>query len=208
MTRHFMKVFSGAACLGLAVMPVWADGEHDGHDHEHEGDIVVGSTLDAGGNLAVEGPFELEDGEEHIHVLINPNLILGGFSASEPGFDHLHNDEPAESFYALEAGASISARILQISPGLVLRDPNTSSIIGDEVGDVFLIGDEELHTHFIFHAFGASLGDEFGLEIELIDTGSTGYGNSEPIHFHVEAVPEPASLALLALGGLALIRRR
>jgi hypothetical protein len=196
---HLM-LMAGLAAIVLASAPAVAQ-------HEHEGDIVVG--VDASGQLKFEAPIEA--GHDHVHVLLGPvsaGSLYTGFTSDSPGYDHLHANEPAEDFYSLGEGASIWLEVLAIDPGLVIRRASDGLLLADEVGETAYIGNHELHSHFIFHAASANVGDMFDLEIKLIDTGMTGYGDSNPIELHVEAVPEPASLALLAMGGLVLVHRR
>jgi hypothetical protein len=193
-------VIAGIVVLSLSVPAAHAQ-------HEHEGDIVVGRST--AGQLKFEAP--IEPGHTHVHVLLEPvssGSLYTGFTADYPGFDHLHINEPAEDFYSLASGASIWLEVLTLDPGLVIRRASDGLLLADSVGDTAYIGNNELHTHFVFHAASANEGDLFDLEFKLIDDGSTAYTDSGPIELHVEAVPEPASLSLLAMGGLALIRRR
>jgi hypothetical protein len=199
-----LMLLAALAAMTLASVPAAADDEHG---HEHAGDFVVG--VDSTGKLKVEAP--IEHGHDHVHVLLDPvaeGSLYTGFISDAPGYDYLRFDEPDEDFYGLSDGASIFFEVLEIDPGLVIR--NTSGVLlADEMGDTALIGDHELHTHFIYHAASANVGDTFHLQIKLIDSGSTTeYGDSDPIELHVEAVPEPASLSLLATGALAVLRRR
>lgn len=203
MNGQFIKrmLIVGIAALSLYSVPAaYAQ-------HEHEGDFVVGRS--AAGQLKVEAP--IEPGHDHVHVLlepVSPGSLYTGFTADYPGFDHLHIDEPAEDFYSLASGASISLEVLAIDSGLVIRRASDGLLLADSVGDTVYIGDDELHTHFVFHAASANMGDMFDLQFKLLDAGTTAYTESSPIELHLEAVPEPASLSLLAMGGVALLRRR
>jgi hypothetical protein len=54
----------------------------------------------------------------------------------------------------------------------------------------------------------SGLGNIIGLEFSLSSSDSGNYGMNTPGYFALDSVPEPATLALLALGGIAAIRRR
>lgn len=192
--------------MGIAVVAVSGLAVADDHHHQHEGDVIVGQDGVSPAGLMFEAP--VEEGHDHVHGHLEPNMILGGFSGDAPGFEALEADEPGEGFYTLGAGASIYLEIVSLASGLVLRDPSTGNIVGDSVGDQILLGDEAVHTHLIFHAAGASLGDEFPAEFRFVDLGTTGYDPSEAFEVHFEAVPEPASFTLLGAAGLLLRRRR
>jgi hypothetical protein len=202
MLKHSLIV---ALIVGLTAMTALAQ-------HQHEGDFIVGVTgVDKASatTLAFEAPEEVEHGDD---ILLSPvSGLLNGWTGTDPGFEHLEADEPAEDFYQLLSGASIRLEIISIDPGLKVWESGLGTL-ADAAGESILLGDEELHSHATWHldsdVLGAGWTGTLSGTFKLVDTGSTGYSDSEQFTMHFTNVPEPATLGLLALGGAAMIARR
>jgi hypothetical protein len=185
--------------------------------HEHEGDFIVG--VSSGGQLTFEFDEHILAGEESIELPpIDPPSpgVYEGWAADEPGFDHLHDAEPAEDFYPLGSGADVHLVGVDLDLALYVRAASIGSPVAisptPTLGSLQL-GDEELHTHAIWHIDSLASGfDPYQTEwqgtFKLTDLGTTGYADSDPFTLTFTAVPEPASFALLALGSLFVLRRR
>lgn len=172
------------------------------HGHK-EGDINIG--IDSGGQIVVEWSGELVGLPE----LAGP---LFGFGLDEPGFFSIQEDEPDEDIFVLGAGANIVLEVLSFDDALQGWRPGFAGVF-DDLGETWDIGGAPFDTHPFWHIdatdplFVAPPGQtEWTAVFRLLDTGSTGYAPSGPVT--VTFTPEPGTLGLLALGAMALMRRR
>lgn len=187
-----------AGLMASVVSVAMADDDH----HHHAGDIVVAAT--SAGQLT----FEYE--HDHIHAELEP--ATGGWSGYAPGFDHLGSDEPADGLYALLSGADVYLDIVDLDAGVRVFLPGVPSNIEYGVGEQMPLGGYDLHSHALWVIDESIVGQDFagGLhgQFRLVDQGATGYADSDVFEIHFEAVPEPATLGLMTLGGLVAARRR
>jgi hypothetical protein len=200
------------ASFGFATSVAFAE---DGH--EHEGDFVIGVT--GSGQLRFEFDEQILGGEEFIQLLpIDPPTpgVFEGWTSDAPGFDHLHVAEPTEDFYPMLAGASIYLMGIDLDAALYVRSSGLGSPVAisptPALGSL-LIGDEELHTHGIWHVDSLAAGfdplqTQWQGTFKFADLGSTGYADSNPFTLTFTNVPEPTSIGILALGSLLVFRRR
>jgi hypothetical protein len=153
-------------------------------ESEHAGDMIVGSTADGGGDLAVEYDFDEP-------VVVTLSTSIGSFilyTASEPGFDLLVRDEPEESFYVLSGGVDVRLEVVEIEPGVQIK---IGDAVLDAVGESAELGTTpELHLHPEWQLVlpeDAAPG-EYGVSFKLTTTSSV-YGESA-VHAVTIAVGE------------------
>jgi len=186
-------------------------------DHEHEGDFVIGAT--GSGQLAFEFDEDILSGAELIELPpISPPTpgVFEGWSLDEPGFDHLQDDEPAEDFYVLQPGADIQLVGIDLDSALYVRSSGLGSPVAISPSPLLgslTLGDEELHTHAVWHVDSLSpsfnsLQTEWQGTFKFHDFGTTGYADSEPFTLTFAIVPEPVSAGFLATGFMLMLRRR
>lgn len=178
----------------LATTTALADGEHE--------DITVGVT--GGGQLAAH--FEWDE----VHELPFVDDVLHGWLGDDPGFVHLEEDEPGEDFYMLADGVDVYFEVVSFDAAFQAWGPGFTGPYADP-GDQVYLGDAELHDHLEWHINADDPAYDPGAapwqaHFRLVDQGSTGYLPSET--YTLSFVPEPASAALLLIGGLAIGRRR
>jgi len=197
----YLVLFTFAFVLaGPAVTSVLA------HDHQHEGDIIVGRLLGTPDRLAIEADLDEP-------VFCEPSAMpgLNGWLKDDPGFEALLEDEPDEGFYMLQPGAQVRLEVVSLDAGIKLWNPELTQM-ADAVGEWIDLGDYELHTHMIWHLDSDVLGtgweDTLYGTFKLVDVGTTGYAESETFGMAFTNVPEPTSVIALALGGLLGLRRR
>ena len=187
-----MLIFAGTA---------WAD-----EGHQHEGDWIIGQGPT--GQLALEA-----DLDEAIELPLFSNAFYTGWSSNEPGLEALESDEPDEDFYTLGAGAEIYLKVVGIDAAFKGLETNLGPIAFAAVNDEWYIGDEDAHNHAWWFIDSTDAGFDplqttWELQFQIIDLGTTGYTPSETYTATFTPVPEPATLALLTLGGLVTVRRR
>ena len=106
-------------------------------------EILVGSTADGGGALALHPEFDLDT-----PVPVPFAECLGGsgedcsggtrvHQVANPGINSAEDDDPDESFFALDPGVAVDLEVLAIDAGLSIRFDEQ---IIDEVGDRAVLG--------------------------------------------------------------------
>ncbi len=66
-----------------------------------------------------------------------------------------------------------------------------------------------IHYHLLFSVDGSvPVGQEFSAVLKVVDSGTTGYTDSEAHTFRFVTVPEPASMLMLSVGSVMFFRKR
>lgn len=184
--------------------------------HHHEGDFIIG----IGGGAAPQLKFEFDEhilsGAETINLepSVSPSIL--GWLSDAPGFEALEADEPDEEFFMLASGAQIQLVGVDLDAAMFVRAATLGTPVrispSPALGEL-LLGDEALHTHAIWHIDSSAPGYDslqtiWSGTFKFVDVATTGYGESEPFTLRFAAVPEPASIGLLAMGGMWFVQRR
>ncbi len=150
---------------------------------QHEGDVIVGRT--AAGQLKIGGFIP----DLNIVVLppTDPKSPFNGWSDVEPGFDHLVTSEPQSDWFILQAGAQIRLEVVAVDPAFKAVD--TSFNVLDQPGQQTLLGGATLHNHVIWLIDADDPAYDpartlWRATFKLVDTGSTGYAESDPFTFY------------------------
>lgn len=87
--------------------------------HHHQ-DLMIGSDALGSGNLILDYPFD----ERPVVRVTESGAPVGLFTATDPGFDQVAEDEPAESVFAVPAGTEISLEVVAIDEIAALKMDN------------------------------------------------------------------------------------
>jgi len=151
--------------------------------HHHHGDMEIGSTAPAGGDLIIEYNFDTIVRTDFAGI-VGP---LALYSSSNPGFTPLL-DEPLEGLYELVLGSTIDMTVMTIDPGLQLQ---LGAAVMAAEGDSVTIGtqdapgeDSDLHKHPTFRLLLDTPEGEFGegrvsFRLQGGSGNATSYGDSK-----------------------------
>lgn len=70
------------------------------------------------------------------------------------------------------------------------------------------LGAWHFHIHTGFLALASGPGESFSATFRVVDSGSTGYGESADYTIYFQTIPEPVTLTLLLMGGILVRRNR
>lgn len=178
------------------------------HDHGHGDDFIIGRGGASPFQIMIEADEHVMSGEESIPLPPGEGAYEGLFAVNDPGWIGLEDDEPAEDFYMLLPNHQVSLKRISFDDGFSMFDPTAGQIL-EKDNDTYLFPlttEGMIHSHLIFAGDGPE-GTIWQAMFQLVDPSGL-HAASAPFTISFEAVPEPATLALLALGGLALLRRR
>jgi hypothetical protein len=108
-----MLLAAGALALGpMYTAPVLAQ-------HEHS-DLLIGSDAMGGGDLLLDYPFD----ERPVVRVSDSGAPVGLFTATDPGFNQVEEDEPGEGVFTIPAGKEISLQVVAIDEIVSLKMDN------------------------------------------------------------------------------------
>jgi hypothetical protein len=114
----------------LAPAALWA---------QHAGDMLIGSTADGGGSLAIDYDFGSK-------IVVTPSFSGGGltlYTATDPGFDVVLADRPG--FYRLDGATLVRLEVVGLDAGVSFKVGSTTL---DAPGESATIGTmPDLHVH-------------------------------------------------------------
>jgi hypothetical protein len=144
--RHRRARLQLAAAAALALCLVGGCGPGStpdgfGDDAHHELDLLAASDADDGGRLAVEYDFDRP-------VETSLAATLGGvslFTATDPGFNLLAEDEPEHGLFALAEGVTVTVEITAVEDGAAVKVGDATL---DAPGEAAVLGTSpEIHLH-------------------------------------------------------------
>lgn len=141
---------------------------------QHGGDFWVGVT--AAGQLDLGG-FAFDQ----LDIVLSPNAQ--GWSANNPGFDHVVIPDVLGDLYPLASGAQVRLEVVTVDPGI--SAVTSSFAVLDQPGERALLGGPSLHTHLTWFLNASAPGFQadrihWSGTFKLVDTGTTGYLDSAP----------------------------
>jgi hypothetical protein len=190
---YFTRFFSRAAlvlvpAVVLIVIPTSTTA--------HEIVLLVGRS--AAGQIKIDADL---DHPVPLPVSVFPGI--SGYAEGEPAFHATILDDPANDFFQLDPAANFQFVITAQDPGIGiytltgLQPINTPATLGPSVFDY----------HPVWQIPAGPVGATYTLTIKVQDTTGM-YTESAPLVVPFQAVPEPSTLALIALTPLLLRRRR
>jgi len=188
LTRAMSKV---AVCVSWFAVTAYG-----GDVHHHEGDIVIGQN--GAGQLAVE--FDADE----VIGLPPVDGLIAGWALDDPGFTNLSEDEPAEEFFVLPAGAEVALEVVAIDAALSAWTPGFADRL-DAPGERWVIGAGDFDEHLTWHIdstdpdFDAQQ-TEWSATFSFVSNETPGLAASEPFTMTFTNVPEPGTLIVLGLG--------
>jgi len=192
--------------------------------------VVQWTVASSGGSAAASGELFFGDGASSVLTMPLPRTLDHGYSLL-PGEDsHTFTASASATNAGGTGNASADIRILRqpdvalLVNGLAVLDGETIEVEADELLSLSLVGSlgyiEERNFAItgLLDQSGAGadyLGTLFGdpdigqVHSLTVGASNTGSGvNSDSMTVNLSVVPEPATLTLLAFGGLAVLRRR
>jgi hypothetical protein len=148
-------------------------------------------------------------GDEYYNFEIRSIQSLAGFPPGSP--EAILFNSSGGRWSGSLTGAQIALELISITPGLEILDGMGNRIL-ENVGDQHLItppGGDGNSFSFTpgYRVDGSALmGSKYLVEYRLVDLSGI-YGNSGRFQFVFQAVPEPSSAALLALGVIPVMGR-
>jgi hypothetical protein len=118
---------------------------------------------------------------------------------------------PVNRWTGSMAGTNLTLELVNITPGFEVANTDGTTIL-DSAGDQIALGSGGINLDFtpVFVATSSTFAD-YSATFKLIDTssanGGNAFGESGQFVFN-SVVPEPTSLALIGIAGVALLRRR
>jgi hypothetical protein len=142
-----------------------------GNDH---GDILIASSAPGGGTLVAD--YDFDQAVEVAPAGGFEDILL--FTATDPGWMMLEEDEPGEGVFVLNSGTAVSLEVTAITPGVSLL---FDKVRVSQMGEALLLGETpELHGHGVFQVAvpdGDDLEQDFLLGFRLT-TDSPEYASS------------------------------
>ena len=176
--------------------------------------LTPGSELFAG--KLVSNPYPgtepLYAGDPYYYSQLKHGMtdLLAGFASGTPEFDMYHSS--GDRWSSPAGDSHLHLEIVSLTPGLNMGDLDTLSVGG--VGDEVHLTDPGDLLDFtpVFWTDANAAPGTYEAVVRFFDERDPGvaFGDSGDIRFLMQVVPEPASLALLALAAPAasLIRRK
>ncbi|MCG3131577.1 MAG: hypothetical protein FLDDKLPJ_02381 [Phycisphaerae bacterium] len=110
---------------------------------QHADDVFVGRS--SADQLKIAGfPVNLS-----LVYLPPSDGILHGWADNNPGFDRVITDDPDRDLFRMRSGANVFLVIEAIDPAFRVIDGSFN--VFDEPGEAARLGNENLHTHLIWH---------------------------------------------------------
>ena len=161
----------------------------------HNGDLAIGATTASGGSggaLAIGFDFSTVIGVSY-DTTVGPTSI---YSATEPGFDALDVDVPAESLYQLDPNTEVGIEITAIDAGKIAMKFDINSVVTvlDSVGDTVVLGTKDqlppldIHHHPAWQLLLMLPAGEFGegsVSFKMIYVSGPTYTESAIYTLHV-----------------------
>ena len=194
----------------LGVEPVWVVGNGTFNGHYKNHGHVIGDGTATAERLIFDAPWTVSG-----KGTFENTLILGTFA---PGDSPTITQGTNQGF-----GGTVQIELGGTTPGSgndnhdQINDTATILLPGSPTLEILPWSNfvPEIGDEFVIMTWQTSLDGEFGDVI--VDPWFTTHGIDFNLHYNnvggagnltIEATPEPATLSLLALGGLALVRRR
>jgi PEP-CTERM motif len=161
-------------------------------------EIVVNVGRSAAGQIKI-------DADLHHPIPLPVSVFPGisGFAEAEPAFHSTILDDPANDFLQFDPAANFQFVITAQDPGIGIYTPSGPVPLNTPV----TLGPSVFDFHPVWNIPGGAVGATYNITLKIQDTTGM-YTESAPLIVPFQAVPEPSTLALIAIAPLILRRRR
>lgn len=203
---YYRETVGGPVLIADTNVRVDANGVGIGFNNVLPEDVGVTVRLFPGsGTLAGSFVTGLTDGNVAWEdQRVRPAAWLSGFAAGTPE-RNLWDNLGTTRYQGSLGSANLALEIVELSPGLSVWNTDLA-VQADAAGERVVLGTGNFLAEPTF-AFAGGAGQSASALFRIVDT-TGGLANSGTVRMNFQAVPEPASLAVLGFGGLALLRRR